>query len=163
MKRGEKNKKTPGLLEQSRFLKVCSLLNENNVKYLIVGGMALNLHGVIRATKDIDVLIPRDRKNTEKALKALSGLFFGVASELDAETVSQKPITIIGDIPRVDLLTVANKVRYEQAQKTALRTKINKVTVPYVDYATFIKTKQIDRLQDKADLEVLKQIKGKTK
>ena len=158
MKTGKKTKKIPGSSDENRLLTVCKLLNKQRAKYLVVGGLACNLHGLIRATKDIDVLIPKDEKNTEKILAALGELPFGVAKELDIKEVSEKPMTIVGDIPRVDLLTVANTVKYEQAEKTALQARISHVLIPYVDYPTLVKTKQTDRLQDKADLEQLEKL-----
>lgn len=161
MKSGEKNKQTPGLSEESPALRVCRLLNEQRAKYLIIGGIACNLHGLIRATKDIDLLIPKDVKNTESILEALQHLTRGIARELDPSEVAQKSFTIIGDIPRVDLLTVAHRVKFEEANKTALSVKIDGITVPYVDYEILLRTKGTDRLQDKADIERLRQIKAK--
>lgn len=161
MKPGEKNKPTLGSSETFQVLGVCRLLNEHDAEYLVVGGIACNLHGLIRATKDIDLLIPKDVRNTEAVLEALKHLTFGMAKELDAEEVTKKPFTIIGDIPRVDLLTVAHRVKFEEAAKTALEVKIDGVRVPYVDFETLLKTKATDRLQDKADSERLRQIKGK--
>lgn len=158
MKHGAKSKKIRGSSEKG-FLDVCRLLNERHAKYIVVGGVACNLHGLIRATKDIDLLIPKDVKNTEAVLEALKNLTFGIASELDAGEVTNKPITIIGDIPHVDLLTVASKIKYEQAIKTARRIRIDGVKVIYADLDTLLKTKVTDRLQDKADIEQLKKIK----
>ena|SRR3989338_3142397 len=161
MKPGKKNRPTPGLSERERLLQVCELLNKEGAKYLVIGGHALTLHGLVRATKDIDLLIPKDIKNTEKVLKGLEGLGFGMSKELDAGEVSKKPWTIIGDTPRVDLLTVACKVKYEDAAESALKTRIDGVKIPYVNYPTLVLTKQTDRLQDKADLERLKSIHKK--
>lgn len=163
MKPGAKSKTTHGSSDHVRLLEVCRLLNEHKAKYLVIGGWACNLHGLIRTTKDIDFLIPKDLNNTQQVLKALEELTFGIARELDAETVTQKPFTIIGDTPRVDLLTVAKAIRYEQAEKTAIRRKIEDVMVPYVDIDTLIKTKNTDRLQDQADIERLKQLKKQGK
>ncbi|HCU25362.1 MAG TPA: hypothetical protein DF383_10105, partial [Deltaproteobacteria bacterium] len=87
MKNGGKDKKTPGSFDLIRFLEVCRLLNEQGAEYLVVGGFACNLHGLIRATRDIDLLIPRDVANTEKVLAALRDLTFGFAGELDAEEI----------------------------------------------------------------------------
>jgi hypothetical protein len=117
MKPGEKNKITPGSSSRIKLLEVCRLLNRRRAKYLVIGGWACNLHGLIRGTKDVDLLIPRDVPNTEKILSALGNLAWGVA---------RKPFTIIGDLPRVDL-------------------------------ETLIRTKRTDRLQDKADVERLRQ------
>lgn len=145
--------------DEKRLLEVCRLLNQHKAKYLVVGGMACNLHGLIRATKDIDLLIPKDVNNTERVIDALSEIGFGMARELIAEEVVKKPFTIIGDVPRVDLITVANKVKYEQAAPTSLKVTIDRVTVHYVDYENLIKSKQTSRSQDKADLETLERIK----
>lgn len=159
MKRGAGSKKIRGLSE-ARLVDVCRVLNKHGARYLIVGGVACNLHGLIRATRDIDLLIPKDVENTNAVLEALKeGLMFGVAGELDAEEVAENPMTIVGDVPRVDLLTVANKVSYEQAAKTARYFRIDGVKIYYVDFDTLIKTKDTGRLQDEADIERLKRIR----
>lgn len=41
------------------FKEFIQLLNENNVKYLIVGGYAVGFHGYPRYTKDLDNLEPK--------------------------------------------------------------------------------------------------------
>ncbi|MFL5493315.1 MAG: DUF6036 family nucleotidyltransferase, partial [Gemmatimonadales bacterium] len=67
----------------SRLLTVCRLLNAAGVRYVIVGGFALALHGAIRATKDVDVLIEPTLDNARRALEALEGLTWGIARQLD--------------------------------------------------------------------------------
>ena len=143
-----------------RLAKVCRLLNEAGVKYVVVGGFALALHGVVRATKDIDILVEPSVANVALALKALEGLKWGVARELDPSEVAAKPITIIGDEPRVDLLTLAWSVRYADAAPTALKVDINGVQVPFADLDTLIRTKQTGRFQDQADVESLEHVKA---
>lgn len=161
MRTGEKNKKTHGSSD-IRLIDVCRSLNEHHAQYVIVGGTACNLHGLIRATKDIDILIPKDLDNTEAVLAALKeSQTFGMAAEVDAEKATKGPITVIGDIPRVDLLTVAWKVKFEEAIKTAEHIKIDGVKITYADLGTLLKSKATDRLQDQADVEKLKQLKGK--
>jgi hypothetical protein len=85
------------------------------VRYLIAGGIAANLHGSVRATRDVDLLVPRDVANMRRLLDALAELPFGIARELDAAEIVDKAITIIGDDPRVDVLTVAWTVTFEDA------------------------------------------------
>jgi hypothetical protein len=138
---------------------VCGLLNDAGVKYVVVGGFAVALHGVVRATKDIDLLIEPTVENAARALKALEGLTFGISRELDPSDVVAKPITIIGDDPRVDLLTLAWSVRYADAAPTAQTVEIDGVDVPFADLDMLIRTKQTDRFQDKADLENLEQVR----
>ena len=138
---------------------MCRLLNDAGVRYVIVGGFALALHGAIRATKDIDVLIEPTLDNARRALEALRGLTHGVARELDPAEVIAKPITIIGDDPRVDLLTLAWSVRYADAAPSMLRMRIEDVEVPVADLDTLIRSKQTGRLQDLADAETLEELK----
>lgn len=84
-----------------KWIDVCRLLNRRGAAYIVVGGIAVNLHGHVRATRDLDILVPRDIENTRRILEALAELPYGMARELDAETVDARPITIIGDDPRV--------------------------------------------------------------
>jgi predicted nucleotidyltransferase len=146
-------------LTKSRLATVCGLLNERGVKYVVVGGFAVALHGVVRATKDIDLLIEPTLENAARALTALARLTFGIARELAPADVVANPITIIGDDPRVDLLTLAWSVRYADAAPKAQRVEIDGVEVPFADLDTLIRTKQTDRFQDKADLENLEQVR----
>jgi hypothetical protein len=146
-------------IAQPRLAKVCGLLNDAGVKYLVVGGFALALHGVVRATKDIDILVEPSLANVALALKALEGLTWGVSRELDPSEVAAKPITIVGDEPRVDLLTLAWSVRYADAAPTVLRVDISGVQIPFADLDTLIRTKQTGRLQDQADIESLERVK----
>jgi aminoglycoside-2''-adenylyltransferase len=143
----------------SRLVTVCRLLNAAGVRYVIVGGFALALHGAVRATKDVDVLIDPTIDNARRALEALRGLTYGIAAELDPAEVVARPITIIGDDPRVDLLTLAWSVRYADAEPRMLRVRIEGVEIPYADLDTLIRSKQTGRLQDRADAETLEELK----
>lgn len=144
---------------KSRLAAVCGLLNAAGVKYVVVGGFAMALHGVVRATKDVDVLIEPTLDNARRALKALEGLTWGISRELDPAEVITKPITIVGDDPRVDLLTLAWSVRYADAAPKAQVVEIDGVDVPYPDLDTLIRTKQTGRFQDAADVESLERVK----
>lgn len=143
----------------SRLLTVCRLLNGAGVRYVIVGGFALALHGAVRATKDVDVLIEPTLDNARRALQALQGLTYGIAREVDPADVIARPITIIGDDPRVDLLTIAWSVRYADAAPSMLRVRIDDVEIPVADLDTLIRSKQTGRLQDLADAETLAEIR----
>jgi hypothetical protein len=144
---------------KSRLATVCGLLNAAGAKYVVVGGFAMALHGVVRATKDIDILIEPTPENAARALQALAGLTWGISRELDPSEVVAKPITIIGDDPRVDLLTIAWSVRYADAAPKVQKVEIDGVEVPFPDLDTLIRTKQTGRFQDKADVESLERVK----
>lgn len=143
----------------SRLATVCRLLNEAGVDYVVVGAFALAYHGVVRATKDVDILIEPTIDNARHALRALENLTWGVSRQLDPADVARNPITVIGDDPRVDLLTLAWSVRYADAAPTAERVDIEGVEVPFADVDTLIRSKQTDRFQDRADVENLERVK----
>jgi hypothetical protein len=139
----------------NRVLRVCRLLNGRRVRYLLAGGVAANLHGSVRATKDVDVLVPRDARNMARLLDALGELPYGVARELDAAKIANKPITVIGDDPRVDVLTVAWTVSFESAWPRREVRTIAGVRVPYLSRDDLIASKQTGRASDLADIERL--------
>lgn len=146
-------KTTPGT--DNRVLQVCQLLNAHGVRYVLAGGVAANLHGSVRATKDVDVLVPKDLENTRRLLTALAELPYGVARELDAAQVVDKPVTIVGDDPRVDILTVAWTVSFDQAERNQERRTILGVTVPFLSRDDLIQSKRTGRASDLADIEAL--------
>lgn len=146
-------KKTPGT--DNRVLRLCQLLNQHRVRYLIAGGVSANLHGSVRATKDVDILVPKARANMERLLRALSALPYGVAKELDANDLVDKPITIVGDDPRVDVLTVAWNLTFETAWVNRVVRRIEGVRVPYLGLADLKRSKRTGRPQDEADIDLL--------
>jgi len=146
-------KRTPGT--DNRVLRVCRLLNRHRVHYLVAGGVAANLHGSVRATKDVDVLVPRDLANTTRLLRALSALPYGIARELDPEEVARKPFTIVGDDPRVDILTVAGGLTYDRAYPNRVVRRVAGVQLRYLGLDDLILSKRTGRPSDAADIEAL--------
>jgi hypothetical protein len=138
---------------------VCRLLNRHRVRYLLTGGVAANLHGSVRATRDVDVLVPRDLANTRRLLRALAELPYGIAAELDAADVVSKPFTIVGDDPRVDVLTAAGSVTFDRAWPNRIVRGIEGVRVPYVGLDDLIASKRTGRPFDQADIEALKRLR----
>ena len=143
----------------TRVAGVCARLNQHRAKYLIVGATAMQLWGTTRATRDIDVLIEATVPNARRVLAALREVGLWFAKEWLAEELVAKPVTIIGDSPRVDLLTVAWSVRYPEAAQAATVFTLEGVKVPAASIEHLIASKRTGRLQDAADIEVLEEIK----
>lgn len=166
MKPGGKNKKIRGIDDIPHILTGLECLSRSGADYLIVGGVASNLHGLARGTKDIDVLIPKDRDNAEKILKALEGLMWGISREIFPEEVISKPFTIIGDTPRVDLLLRAGKLTFQDAYPRRLVRSVGRINIPYVSMSDLILSKQTGRPRDALEIRELldlKKTKGKSK
>src|SRR5437899_3873071 len=141
--------------EQAPLLRVCSLLNNHGAKYLIVGARACWLHGYIRATMDVDILVPEDLENHARIIAALSELEDHAAAELTPQDFIENVVVKIADEVEVDVSTRAWKVSYADAIGTALKATIQGVEVPYVDLKTLIETKRTYRDQDRVDVQRL--------
>jgi len=139
----------------NRVVRLCRLLNRHRARYLIAGGVAANLHGSVRATKDVDILVPGDEANMARVLAALCELPYGIARELNASDIVRNPITIVGDDPRVDILTVAWTVTFDEAWDRRVVRRILGTRVPYLSRDDLIASKQTDRASDLADVEQL--------
>jgi hypothetical protein len=62
---------------------LCRELNLRNARYIVIGGMAINIHGFARNTEDIDLLIETEDSNESKVLEVLA--LYGKPSKLTAK------------------------------------------------------------------------------
>jgi len=144
---------------RTELAEVCWRLNESGAQYLLVGARALQLWGSARATRDIDILIEPTEANAQRVLDALASTGFGFAKEWAAAEVARKFVTIIGDSPRVDILTLAWSVRYRDAVREAVRFEVEGVGIPTVSLEDLMASKRTGHPQDVADLLVLEEIR----
>jgi predicted nucleotidyltransferase len=146
---------------RSQLAETCALLNERGARYVLVGGFAVQLWGSARVTKDIDILIEPTVENAQRVLDAIVQLTgsWGLARDLLAEEVARKPVTIIGDVPRIDVLTVAHTLHYADAAPDAIDFEVDGVRIPTASIEHLIASKQTGRLRDAADVEELLDIR----
>jgi hypothetical protein len=144
---------------ETRVGRVCALLNASGAKYVLVGASAMQLWGTTRATRDVDILIEPSEQNARRVLEALSHLPLAIANEWLASDIVKRPVTIIGDMPNVDLLTVAWSVWYRDAAPAATVFEVEGVSIPTASIDHLIASKRTGRLQDAADIQVLEEIK----
>ena len=129
------------------------------VEFLIVGAHALSVHGVPRATGDLDVWIRAEPENAKRIMKALisfgapvDDLAIGVEDFVRADVVAQ-----IGLPPyRIDLLTSISGVDFDAAWAERAEGEIAGVLVPVIGRRSFVLNKRASgRKKDVADLESL--------
>lgn len=63
-------------MELSNLEQIFGALQSAEVRYIVVGGLAVIAHGYLRATKDIDLVIALEPENVRRAMGALSALGF---------------------------------------------------------------------------------------
>lgn len=148
-----------GVTPRAIAAQVCAALNAAGAKYLVIGGVACILHGYVRATTDVDILIERTTENAARVLRALATVGYGFAAEWAADEILARPITMIGDDPAVDVFTVAWRLKYEGAIARSSVVDVDGVAIPLVGLDDLIESKRTGRLQDAADIEVLEEIR----
>ena len=62
-------------MDFGRFLDLIRAFEQANVDYVLVGGVAVNLHGIVRATEDIDFFVQPEPSNIERLKHALGSLW----------------------------------------------------------------------------------------
>jgi predicted nucleotidyltransferase len=139
------------------FKEFIQSLNDNQVRYLVIGGYAVALHGYPRYTKDIDIWIEMSSENATRMLQALEQ--FGFAS-LDLQLqdfMTPDQVIQLGYPPsRIDLLTTPDGVDFATCYATKIEIDIDGVLVNFIDLDNLrINKKASGRLQDLADLENL--------
>jgi hypothetical protein len=132
-------------------------LNDNHVRYLVVGGYALALHGHPRYTKDIDIWIEPLPENAEKIVRALQDFGFGSLGLRAADFLVPDQIIQLGYAPnRIDLLTTVPGVEFEPSYAARIETTIDEIVIRFIDLEGLKRSKRASgRLQDLADLENL--------
>src|SRR5688500_10308104 len=109
------------------LVKVCSLLNAEHAKYIVVGGFACILHGVVRSTEDVEILVEESQENLQCVINALAKLHDGAASELTPKDFEANLVIKIADEIEVDVSTRAWKVSYNEAISDKLTTVVDGV------------------------------------
>jgi hypothetical protein len=149
-------------------------LNEANVRYLIVGGLAVVAHGYVRFTQDIDLVIQLERENVLRAMNALTAIGYSPLIPVDAaqfadETLRQQWRNEKGMIvfqlfnpnresTRVDVF-VSEPFVFAQEFKTAIWHTWGELRAPVVRIETLIAMKEAaGRPQDLADAALLRDI-----
>lgn len=139
------------------FKEFIELLNNNDVRYLVVGGYAVALHGHPRYTKDIDIWIELTPENADRVVQALEQFGFGSLGLKPADFLEPSQVIQLGYPPRrIDLLTSLKGVDFNDCYQDRTTIFIEGVNIDFIDLANLKKNKQATgRHQDLADLENL--------
>ncbi len=94
---------------------VFSSLQRHKVRYIVIGGIAAVLHGVPRATFDLDILIEAKPENAKNLLEAFLEARLGTAAMTTPEELLSQEITIFKDRVRIDVQTSTPGLKFEEA------------------------------------------------
>jgi len=137
-------------------------LSGEKVKFLLIGAYAMAAHGYPRATMDIDIWIMPSLQNADAVLRALRR--FGTPlHNLTREDLRQDgTIFQIGVAPRrIDLITAASGLQFEEVYKRSLSVNIEGIEVHIPSIDDLIRNKrESGRTRDLADAEALEALKN---
>ena len=119
----------------NRLQDVFRSFQKHDVKYVVIGGIASILHGVPRATFDLDILIEATPENAQQLLAALLDAGLGTASLTTVADVLANEITIFRDRVRVDVQTFTPGITFDDAWQ-------RRKTLSYHGQEFFILSKQ---------------------
>ena len=139
------------------FKEFIQSLNDNRVRYLVVGGYAVALHGYPRHTKDIDIWVELAPANASRIMQALEQFGFGSLGLKEQDFLEADTIIQLGYPPRrIDLLTTLPGVDFDQCFTAKVMGEIDGILINFIDLESLKKNKRATgRAQDIADIENL--------
>ncbi len=144
------------------FLDLLRALAATNARYLIVGAHAMAVHGVPRATCDLDIWIDPAAGNAARVWAALGEFGAPVADHGLTVADLQTPGTVyqIGLPPRrIDLLTSVSGLGFEQAWERRLEMPVAGISVPFLGRDDLIRNKLASgRDRDLLDVRLLQRV-----
>lgn len=99
----------------NRLKDVFRSFQQFDVRYLVIGSIASVLHGVPRATFDLDILIEATPENARRLLDAFLAAGLGTASLTTPAAILANEITIFQDRVRVDVQTRTPGLSFREA------------------------------------------------
>lgn len=158
------------------YLDLFSALNEAQVRYMLVGGLAMNLHGIPRMTMDVDLVLAMDDANLDRFIRCCEHLKLRPLApvpladlkrpEQRERWISEKHMIAFGlqgekaDVPTVDVLITPQPELDDALNRAHLRLLGQlHVLVASVDDLILMK-RRAGRRQDLDDIEHLERLRG---
>lgn len=143
---------------ENDFLDFIKLCNQHQVKYLVIGGYAVSIHGYPRSTKDMDICIQLSEDNALKMLTVVKDFGFASLKLTKADFLKEHYIIQLGYEPlRIDIINDLDGVSFDIAWKNRKEVKIMDVPIHFIGYHELLIVKQkAGRPQDLADINKLK-------
>ena len=129
------------------------LLDAHEVRYLVVGGAAVNTLGFVRMTEDLDFWLERSSENADRTLAALAA--FGFTEFSKEDLLDPKAVLMLGRPPnRIDLLTWISGREFADCYERRTYETLDGLRVPMISLDDLLINKKASgRAKDLADVE----------
>jgi hypothetical protein len=144
------------------FKEFLNLLNSATIEYLLIGGYAVGLYGIVRPTKDMDVWISTDPINLDRLIEVLAKFGFQRAFRRE-DFLGAATVFRMGLPPnRLEIITQISGVEFKECFLRRRKMVIDGVEAPVIDYDDLKKNKLASgRQKDAADVEQLEKRRSK--
>jgi predicted nucleotidyltransferase len=137
---------------------ILKVLAANNVRYVVIGGHAVNYYGYDRPTADLDIVIDRVPENVERLLSALSNMRMSVPTNaLEILTKPNKKMQI--PLYEIDILTSIDGLQFDDMFNDWMVLELDTLQISMISKAHLLFMKQhSDREEDRRDCRALDKI-----
>jgi predicted nucleotidyltransferase len=152
--------KSERMIIEDDYIDMIAALVDENVRFLLVGGYAVGLHGYQRSTKDIDFWVLASQENAVRLAKALEK-FGAPMHEFSVKDFEKRGTNFqIGVAPiRIDIITEIAGVDFEEAYQNMKIVDVDGHKIPVISISDLIKNKKhTGRKRDLDDAEHLEVI-----
>lgn len=157
------------------FEPVFSALNEAGVRYVVVGGLAVVLHGYLRVTSDVDIVLDLEPASARKAMEALKSIGMKARAPVDPAAfadpvqreswIADKGMTVFSLYSPADPLLildlfVRSPVPFEELWSRSRKIDLGSLSIQVSSIDDLIAMKKsVARPQDLSDIEALEALK----
>lgn len=133
------------------------LLNEQKVKYIVVGGYAVAFHGYPRATGDLDIFVELNRENAEAMVKVFEAFGFPVGEIKPELFMDPGHVVRLSREPmKLEILNEITGAAFSECHENRIVAEVEGVNGCFINLPELVKNKQsTGRAKDAADLENL--------
>ncbi|MGB2865095.1 MAG: DUF6036 family nucleotidyltransferase [Sedimentisphaerales bacterium] len=133
-------------------------MEKYKVRYLVVGGYAVMKYTEPRFTKDLDIWISTDKKNSKAVYTALKEFGAPLKDLAPADFTQEGYFYQMGNPPfRLDVMMSIPGMTFENAWKNREKVQIEGLVIPFISKADLIKSKETSaRDQDLIDVKELR-------
>jgi hypothetical protein len=142
--------------ELEDLVSLCRALNAEAARYVLIGGFAVLIHGLVRTTKAVDLLVDSSDENVRAVKRALGTLPDNAAAEVADDDVRSYTVVRVADEIVVDLLGQACGIDYAAAVEAGIEHRdLMGVRIPLATKELLVRMKDTVRESDRADVRFL--------
>ena len=157
------------------FTKIIQELEKREIRYLVIGGVAVNLYGYSGITKDLDLMISFEKENVDKFIELVNYLGYKPKLPVDLNELAdsekreywkkEKNMQVFSvrnpddEFEYIDVM-IQDYVDFEKAYKNRKILADDKISVSVISVDDLISLKEIaGRGRDLLDLKILRKLK----